>query len=409
MSLLIVEHFHTASVSLRRNRLRTLLTILGVAIGVASITAILALSSGITKIFNHQVSGVSGSLLIVRPAQKESSLVDLSNPTPSDAYSTSPIAERDLQTIRDIKGVKSVAPLMTLGSEIRSGNIAPKDATVLATTPDFPATTSLPILNGQFIDSVTLENTAVIGEQLSVDLFGTDESAGKIFTIRGQAFTVIGILQPQSNPINYNNVDLDRAAIISLDSGKLLNGGVAQIQQINVVAKKGTNMKALQKTVRTALARNHSGDADTDVLVGKEIERPTSKLFILIGGAMTAIATISLLVGGIGIMNIMLVGVAERTREIGLRKAVGASNGAIVLQFMIEALIMSILAGILGYAGGYLVAFGISLLLPYDPVFTWQIGAIAAALSIGVGVIFGIYPALRAARKNVIESLRRYH
>ncbi len=409
MSLLIVEHFHTATVSLRRNRLRTLLTILGVAIGVASITTILALSSGVTKIFNHQISNVSGSLLIVRPAQKNSSLVNLSNPTPSDAYSTSPITERDLETIKNIKGVTNVAPLMTLGSEIRGGNTVPKDSTVLATTPDFPTTTSLPILNGQFIDSVTLQNTAVIGEQLSVDLFGTDESAGKQFTIRGQTFTVIGILKPQNNPINYNNVDLDHTAIISLESGKLLNGGVAQIQQIDVVAKKDTNMAALKKDIRTALNRNHSGDADTNVLIGREIERPTSKLFVLIGGAMTAIAAISLLVGGIGIMNIMLVGVAERTREIGLRKAVGASNGAIILQFMIEALIMSVLAGILGYVGGYIVAFSISMFLPYDPAFTWEIAATAFSLSVGVGVVFGIYPAIRAARKNVIESLRRYH
>ncbi len=409
MGLLLFEHFHTASISLRRNRMRTLLTILGVTIGVASITTILALSSGITKIFSHQIKGVSGSLIIVRPTQKDSSLIDLSNPTPSDAYSTSPLTERDVQTIQAIEGVKKAAPLMTLGGSVRSSNATSKTATVLATTPDFPSTTSLPILNGQFIDNVTLENTAVIGEQLSVDLFGTGESAGKIFTIRGQSFTVIGIMRTQSNPINYNNVDLDHTAIISLDSGKLLNGGVAQIQQINIIADKNVNMLALQKNIRTALSRNHSGDADASVLIGNEIEQPTNKLFVLVGGAMTAIAAISLIVGGIGIMNIMLVGVAERTREIGLRKAVGASNSAITLQFMIEALIMSSLAGVLGYLGGYFAAFCISLFLPYDPAFTWEIAATAFGLSIGVGVLFGIYPAVRAARKDVIESLRRYH
>jgi ABC-type antimicrobial peptide transport system permease subunit len=124
---------------------------------------------------------------------------------------------------------------------------------------------------------------------------------------------------------------------------------------------------------------------------------------------MTVIAAISLVVGGIGIMNIMLVGVAERTREIGLRKAVGASNANIVWQFMVESLIMSILGGALGYVGGYVLAFIISTFLPFDPVISWEIAAIAMGIAIIVGGIFGLYPAIRAAQKDPIESLRQYH
>jgi ABC-type antimicrobial peptide transport system permease subunit len=124
---------------------------------------------------------------------------------------------------------------------------------------------------------------------------------------------------------------------------------------------------------------------------------------------MTAIAAISLVVGGVGVMNIMLVGVAERTREIGIRKAVGSSNGAIVVQFLIESLMMSVLGGVLGYITGYVIAFAISNFLYFTPAFTWQTAVIALGMAIVVGVVFGIYPALKAARKDTIESLRQYH
>ena len=124
---------------------------------------------------------------------------------------------------------------------------------------------------------------------------------------------------------------------------------------------------------------------------------------------MTAIAAISLFVGGIGIMNIMLVGVAERTREIGIRKAVGASNGTIMSQFIIESLIMSLLGGLLGYLLGIVIAFGVSIFLYFTPAVTWQTAASALVMAVAVGVLFGTYPALKAARKNTIESLRQYH
>ena len=149
--------------------------------------------------------------------------------------------------------------------------------------------------------------------------------------------------------------------------------------------------------------------AETEAGAGREIAQPTSELFRFVRVVMAVIASISLVVGGIGIMNIMLVGVSERTREIGLRKAVGASNGTIVSQFLIEALIISVLGGLLGFLGGYFIAFVVSLMIPYDPTFSWMIAGWAAALSIGVGVVFGLYPAVRAARKDPIESLRRYH
>jgi ABC-type antimicrobial peptide transport system permease subunit len=409
MRWLASEHFRTAVVSLKRSRTRTLLTMVGVAIGVASITTILALSAGVSNILSKQVQDLGGNVAVIRPAERTISFSDFGNAMPQTAYTTSPITERDLSLIQENALVEKAAPLMTLGGSVHSKTHTPSRVTIIATTPDFVAITPLSFADGQFMDGSTLENTAVLGNQLAIDLFGTDQAMGKTFSIRGQSFTVIGVLKRQNNPVNINNIDYDQSVMISFTSGKLFNNGAAQIQQIDVKAKPGVQNTKLRDELQKLLTRNHDNQTDTQTLIGDDISRSSNAFFRIINIVMSAIAGISLLVGGIGIMNIMLVSVAERTREIGLRKAVGASNQMIVAQFMIEALIISILGGVLGYIGGYVVAYAISMFLPYDPTFSWFIVGAAAVLSIGVGVLFGLYPAVRAARKDPIESLRRLH
>ena len=409
MQILLSDHYRVARQSLDRSKMRAFLTMLGVAIGVASITAILALSGGVNKVIGKQVADLGGSVAVVRPLVGQPTLADLSNPSPSNAYSTSPLQERDVTSIAELPGVESVAPLMTLSGSVRTNVTTPKESIIVATTPALQDISALEVSEGQFIDGVTKQNTAVIGTQLSIDLYGTEQSIGQNFMVRGQPFTVIGVLKRQNEPINYNNIDFDHAAIISLESGKLFNSGVAQIQQINVRANSGTDMSQFSTSIEQALQKNHDDQKDSQVFTGREIAQPTSELFRFVSVVMAVVASISLVVGGIGIMNIMLVGVSERTREIGLRKAVGASNATIVSQFLIEALIISVLGGLLGFLGGYFIAFIVSLLIPYDPTFSWGIVGWAFSLSVGVGVIFGLYPAIRASRKNPIESLRRYH
>lgn len=409
MRLLFKEHFRTAVASLRQSRTRTVLTMVGVAIGVASITTILALSAGVTSILNKQIRDLGSNVVVVRPAERVLSFGDFGNAIAQTAYSTSPITERDLEVLQQSPNVEDVAPLMTLGGNVHSKQHTPERVVILATTPAFVKITPLSFSEGQFMDESTLDNTAVIGNQLAIDLFGTDQAMGKTFSIRGQDFTVIGVLRRQNEPVNVNNIDYDQAVMISFKSGKLFNNGAAQIQQINVRAKSGVETKRLRQEVQDTLVRNHGNQVDVQALVGAEIAQTSTAFFRVVNIVMSAIAGISLLVGGIGIMNIMLVSVAERTREIGLRKAVGASNRMIVTQFMIEALIISIIGGIIGYIGGYVLAYAISFFLPYDPTFSWFVVAAALALSVGVGAVFGLYPAVRAARKDPIESLRRLH
>lgn len=389
--------------------MRSSLTMLGITIGVASITTILALSSGASQIVSNQVDELGGNIAVVRPGQAQSpGLEQLTQVPVQNQFAASTLTDGDIESITRIPNVSGVAPLMVLTGAIKGDNEAPANTPILATTPDFEIVSQLEVREGQFLDPSLQINAAVIGPQLSVDVFGTEQSIGKTITLRGRPHTVIGILERTNTPINYNGVDLDNAVIISKDSGRILNQGIIQIQQINVRTESVANLGQVITDINKALLRNHFNEPDFTVLSGEEIAQPTSQLFTAIAGVTAAIAAISLIVGGIGVMNIMLVSVAERTREIGIRKAVGASNGDIVAQFLIESLFLSIGGGVAGYIIGYIVAFGISTFLTFDPAFSWEIAVVAAIVSLIVGVLFGLYPALRAANKDPISALRQY-
>lgn len=403
MRFLLRDDIETAYHSLKLSRSRSLLTTLGVAIGIASITTIFALSDGARKIVETQVADVEGAVAIIRPGfeQLESS-ERLAAPITSGQYNTSSLTETDVDALRDAMPDIEIAPIMTIQSNLRAGSTN-LPATVVATTPEITETTKLPVRDGQFIDQKTAEGTAVLGRQLAVDLFGTDVPISQRFSIRDQTYTVIGILDTLDNPVNYNAVDFDNAAIISLDAGKLLHDGRSQIQQINLRAASQQSLDDATARAQIILADRHR-ENDFTIASGEAVSQPTNQLFVILSRVIAAIAAISLLVGGIGIMNIMLVSVAERTREIGIRKAVGASNAMIVTQFMVEALMMSLVGGLIGFTLGVVVAYSIGAVLYFTPVITLTTVGIVAVTAVLTGLVFGLYPAIRAARKDPIES-----
>ena len=409
MRFLFINHIQNARQSLKSNRMRSALTMLGITIGVASITTILSLSGGANQIVSNQVDSLGGNIAVVRPgSESETPLQDLAQFPSPQHFAASTLTQADLTAIKGTKHVSSAAPMMVLSGSVKAKSAAPVNTAIVATTPELADIVGLEIQDGAFLDPTLSPFTAVIGPQLSVNVFGTEQSIGKNISIRGQPFTVTGVLKRTNNPINYNGVDFDESVIINQASGQALNQGALQIQQINIKSDSVSNLDQVIIDVNKALLKNHLGEADFTVLSGVQIAQPTNRLFTAIAGTTTAIAAISLLVGGIGIMNIMLVSVAERTREIGIRKALGASNVDIVAQFLIESLALSIGGGVGGYIIGYIVSFGISTLLPFSPIFTWEIAVAAVVISTVIGTLFGIYPAVRASRKDPIDALRQY-
>ena len=394
--------------SLRANRLQTFLTMLGVMIGISSVVIIFSLSGGVSSMISNQIMSEGGALAVIRPkeltANNKNVITSLAT---SRAFTQSSIKDEDLGLVSKAKDVSAVAPLANFSAKVK-GDGEEKYANLLATSPNLDQTTSLKVREGQFIAESANANTVVIGDQMAIDLFGTTQALGKEISMKGEKFIVIGVLAHQSSPINYSNVDFNNTAIIPYVTAKRIIGENLQIQQVNIRVKSVNKLSQVQKEIENGILKNHNGEQDFEVLTGKNISHPSDKFIELSTFILAIVASVSLVVGGIGIMNIMLVNVSERTREIGIRKALGANNRHILFQFLTESMIISLSGGFFGYLIGYAFSFGVSMFLPFSPIISWQIAVLVCGVSVIVGVIFGLYPAFRAARKDPIVSLRQY-
>lgn len=408
MSLLLKTHLKLARASIKENRTRSFLTCLGIAIGIASIILILSLTGSIKNLIKDEVSNIGSGLIVVRPNSTKDSVTSIVEQlTASNSFERSNLSYRDVEVISEVPDVTAVAPIAISTNTVSNGDNIIPSATVLGTTPDFINIEPLLFRYGTFLSDKNKENSVVVGHMMALALFNTQNPVGKTLHFYGNNYIIVGVLEKNDKSINFDNVDFDNAIIMDIEAlNKVI--GHTQIQQINVKATSTSVLGDVSSKIREELVKEKSGDTNFTVAYGDEITHPASTLFTIVSGMLALVAGISLIVGGIGVMNIMLVSVSERTHEIGIRKAVGASRYNILMQFILESLILSSLGGIMGVILGYTLAFFVSVATPFAPFISWQIIIVTFITTLAVGVIFGIYPALKAAAKNPIESLKHY-
>ncbi len=408
MAFLFRTHLRLACTSIKENRTRSFLTCLGIAIGIASIILILSLTGSISNLISEEVSDIGSDLIVVRPnTTKDSVATVIEELTSSNSFQKSNLAISDTELIKNMETVSAVAPIAVVHSTLQDGENTVDSATIVGTTPDFNTIEPLTLRYGSFITEKNKENSLVIGHMLSLLLFSTSNPVGRTINYHGKTFMVIGVLEEINNSINFDNIDFNNALIMDINQLDKLVGSL-QIQQINVQVATTSDLPITSEQIREKLIEKKSGDNNFAVTYGEDITHPASALLKIISGMLAVVAGVSLVVGGIGVMNIMLVSVAERTHEIGIRKAVGASSANILMQFMFESLILSIFGGILGIILGYILAFFVSAITPFAPYISWEILLITFLTTVIVGMVFGIYPALKAASKNPIDSLKHY-
>lgn len=400
-------HLKLARTSIQENRTRSFLTCLGIAIGVASIILILSLMGSISQLIASQVKNIGANLIVVRPKSTKDMVTGvIEELTASNSYQKSNLTLKDIGIISELENITAVAPIAISTNTVVTDKNQINSVVVLGTQEDFIKIQPLDLKYGSFINENS-ENTVVVGHMLSLKLFNTMNAVGKTLTLMGEKFIVSGVLSQVEESINFSNVDFDNALIMNIGALDKVSGST-QIQQINIKTKNTASLIDVTKNIQKNLMEYKKGENNFMVISGKQITHPANSLFMIISSMLALVAGISLIVGGIGVMNIMLVSVAERTHEIGVRKAVGASSQNILMQFLFEALILSLMGGVLGLVLGYMLAFFISIMTPFKPYISVEIILMTFLTTLIVGVLFGIYPALKAATKNPIDSLKHY-
>lgn len=394
----------SAFTSLTRNKVRSFLTTLGVIIGVLSVILLTSLGSGLKNLVEEQFQGLGSNLLFVTPGEFISEEGGFSQGAISGSFTVSKLGLDDLKAIERIGDpIAAAVPLSELFVEARVGTTK-KNTGIAASTHEYATIRNLGMTEGRFFtaaDNDTRRRVAVIGPGLKEDLFGASVAVGRQIAINGIYFDVIGVVEPKSSG-GFGGPDIDGLIYIPLETGR----SSLDIKDIQYFLVKVTQEEEIDraKTLITRVLDKRMDEGDFSVTDQAELLKTIQTILGAITGALAGIAAISLVVGGIGIMNIMLVSVSERTKEIGLRKALGAKPSDILTQFLIEAAVLSSFGGLTGIVLGMLISFVLDRFIPSYIT----LGSVALAFSVSwiTGIVFGVFPAKKASKLSPIEALR---
>ena len=396
--------------ALGANALRSVLTMLGIIIGVAAVITMIAVGRGATERVQAQMKGLGSNIMLVLPGGVTAGGVRLG------AQTGQALTEEDAQAIAvEIPQVQVAAPSLRTGAQVVVGNTN-WSTSVFGTTNDYLEAREWPLASGRLFDGAEVQGSAkvaLIGQTVARELFGDADPLDQVIRVRKVPVTVIGLLEKKGQ--NSMGQDQDDVVVLPISTYRnRIQGGVGgklkRVGTISVKVREGEDMKAAEDNIRELLRQRlkvQPGAEDpftirnlTEILQAQEA---SSRVMTLL---LAAVAGISLVIGGIGIMNIMLVSVTERTREIGLRMAVGARGRDILAQFLIEAVTLSLVGGAIGVVVGAMATWAVAYFAGWQVSMTLASIALAAGFSAFVGIFFGWYPARRASRLLPIQALR---
>jgi putative ABC transport system permease protein len=398
-----LDLFRLAFGRLGTGRLRTALTMLGVVIGVASVVALVAVGQGATSGISSRLQGLGTNLLTVNAG------ASFSGVTRGAAGSSTTLKLADADALRSLAGVEAVAPELSTQKLVVAGS-KNTTTTVIGTTADYPTVRAYTIWQGSFLTTASVDarlRVAVLGATTADDLGLGASAIGTDVTIGGLPFRVVGILQAKGGT-GFQSPD-DEVLIPVSTASALIVGGTS-VRSVGVSVATPDQMTTVTAEITAALRERHglTGTAADDFTIQNQDQllATVSSVSTLLTVLLAGIASISLIVGGIGIMNIMLVSVRERTREIGIRKAIGARGRDIMAQFLIEALVLSLAGGLFGIAIGLAISALIGVVAGWGFIFSPLTILAAVGFSLMVGIVFGVWPASQAARLDPVVALR---
>jgi putative ABC transport system permease protein len=405
MSNVFWESVKIALNALIANKLRSILTMLGIIIGVGAVIAMVSIGMGVQNKVQNSIASLGSNLIIITPGATSTSGVRQA------AGTNTTLTLKDAQAIaREVSGVSAAAPSVSKQYQVVAGN-QNWMTSLQGTTPEYIEVRNLSVQSGSFITNEDVEarnRVVVVGSTVAANLFGNTNPVGQNIRINNAPFKIIGVLDSKGQ--SAGGQDQDDMVIVPITTAQERLMGITYVQTISVQGANADVVNQVQDDITILLRSRHQlfNDKANDFTVRNlaSVMATATETTNTITLLLANIAAISLLVGGIGIMNIMLVSVTERTREIGIRKALGARYKNILMQFLIEAVVIGVIGGTIGIALGIGASYGISAVAGWNTAISLPTVFLAFGFSVMIGLFFGIYPARKAALLDPIEALR---